>query len=753
MGSGTWEIQDPAVSELVYVPGFQTLRNELMNHHQLFWSSLRGMGQPLLGNEVQVAPLFPLTLLTIALPDPLFFHVFCLLRFVLIGCLCLLIGSQVLRMSRLGAFVFMVCFGFAVYVLRWINHGWLNGLLSGLLYMFANDALLKHLKKGERLKIKHLFLLTGAVYCMLTNGFPESALMAAMLSFFVMTPEVVRALVKKEVNAALYAFYFVLCHLTGALLGNAQVLALVEYLKEHGTAFGTSFRAGPGAAQFEKGLKTVFFMVTRVMDSLPPGSTVHFFNLIPLFLSLIGLSKLVRRKKVSTFDLGALLCLVFAIIKLFPTWDWFNNVVMGIPLFKETWFVVYFFTLPIWFVAYFAARGAEVLETSLEEKRVPSRVFIGSFVLVAGLLAFVIPYHWEVNWFRLSKLVLLYAGFAAGTWYAIRGGMRHRNFGFLIGLFLVAELLSVHPPHFVPYWAPNYELAFGTKTSKKAETLLKDAGVSLIDSRDQSGAGRFAAFGLGSMNDGSPAIVTERARRYLQALYFQMDGWGASMPVHDQKFIYSYPLTAVNVYFGQSIQVPWRPDGRRMEKLGLVAGLELWVDRNALPRAYRASGCVAASSDTDALKKISDGKNFRLGSAVVEGLTNQERAICKGRMEKFQPLRILSDDGNILSLSKVAGPGVVVLSDMNYPGWSAKDLITGAPLGVKNANYAFKGVVLPSKTEYSIEFNYTPVWWPASQRYLCFGFILLAFQGLVLLIWNKRVSFKSESVPANALTI
>lgn len=736
MGAGTWEIHDPAVSELVFIPGFKTVRQALLKDHQLFWSRLRGMGQPILANEVQTAPLFPLTLALISIPDPYFYHVYCLMRFILIGSLCLMLASQVFQMSRLSSFAFMICFGFSVYALRWINHAWLNGLLSGLLYLFSSAALLVHLKENT-LRPKHAILLSLAVYCMVTSGFPEASLMAGLLTLFVLFPNILVSIAKREVSGLSFFGFFFLAHAAGGLIASPQVFALVEYLGEHGTELGESFRDYAGKIQYE-GVRDLFPMVTRFLDSPPAGVTIHFFNLIPIFLFLTGLGAIFRKRKLGRYDWGAILCLLFTVLKLFPTSAYLNECMMHLPLFRETWFVVYFFTIPIFFFAYFVARGVEQLERNVQTGTLDKKAFLIATGLTATL--FLIPFniYETINAFRVSKIVLLFLGFLGILWVSTKRKMKPRHFGILLSLFLLAELLTVRPIHFLPYGIPHFDVAFGERMALETERVLTQKGFSLLNSRDQTAGGRFAAVGLSTMNNGSPPIVTKRLDRLLGRLFYQMPGWGSAMPVYEQRLPYSYQLLGVNIYFGQSAKLPVPRDTRKFEKLGVIEGRELWVDHAALSRTYFSNRCVEAPNGEFALAFLSDAKKFRLGDAVVEGLTNQERSVCKNINTPVQFIQVEEDRGRFLRLSTIKGPGVVVVSDLQFPGWSAVDRLSGAPLNVKNINYIFKGVILPSKTSYGIDFFYTPTWWTKSQQLILVGLIILVFQ---LFLFHDRVTF------------
>src|SRR5450830_804053 len=128
----SWTLQDPNVSSFNFIPGLDVVRFELLQNANILWSSLRNFGTPILANEVQAAPLFPLTLGLIWLPEPYFWNALVTLRLLLLAMGTYLVGLRILKCERLGAIVFTLLFAYSVYVCRWINHPWQNGLLAGV---------------------------------------------------------------------------------------------------------------------------------------------------------------------------------------------------------------------------------------------------------------------------------------------------------------------------------------------------------------------------------------------------------------------------------------------------------------------------------------------------------------------------------------------------------------------------------------------------------------------------------------------
>ena len=107
-------LQDPAVSHWVFVPGIKTLQFELFNHINLLWSNLRGLGMPMLVNDIQVAPLYPLTLLFLWVPGEYFWNIFVLVRWIIFASGAYLLAARCFRFNFSGSSIFVLTFVFAL---------------------------------------------------------------------------------------------------------------------------------------------------------------------------------------------------------------------------------------------------------------------------------------------------------------------------------------------------------------------------------------------------------------------------------------------------------------------------------------------------------------------------------------------------------------------------------------------------------------------------------------------------------------
>lgn len=96
-------LQDQVVSKWVFIPGLKVLKYEVFNNYNFLWSNLKGLGMPLLGNGVQVAPMYPLTLICLLVPDPYFWNVFVIARWLILGVGSFLLAVRCFGLGKLGA--------------------------------------------------------------------------------------------------------------------------------------------------------------------------------------------------------------------------------------------------------------------------------------------------------------------------------------------------------------------------------------------------------------------------------------------------------------------------------------------------------------------------------------------------------------------------------------------------------------------------------------------------------------------------
>ena len=158
--------------------------------------------------------------------------------------------------------------------------------------------------------------------------------------------------------------------------------------------------------------------------------------------------------------------------------------------------------------------------------------------------------------------------------------------------------------------------------------------------------------------------------------------------------------------------VAWPPEGE---------DLSLYENPRVLPRAfvtYRASRAPAA----DELLPILARESFDpLAESFVEGDAGLPAA--PAAPARGAPATIVRDDPNVVEIeATLAAPGLVVLSDTYYPGWTAT--VDGVPAQILPTNHLFRGVSAPAGT-HRIRFAYRP-------RSVAIGAVLSLLTGLAL---------------------
>lgn len=131
-------------------------------------------------------------------------------------------------------------------------------------------------------------------------------------------------------------------------------------------------------------------------------------------------------------------------------------------------------------------------------------------------------------------------------------------------------------------------------------------------------------------------------------------------------------------------QVYAGPDGR------------VYRNRNVLPRAFVVADVRVDPSPDGQLRLV--GSGLDLATTVV---LDRTPSVSGGRASEAS---ILSYTGRKVTVW-ASGPGVLVLTDNNFPGWKVN--VDGQPADVLTADYTFRGVPLPAG-EHLVEFNFAP---------------------------------------------
>ena len=736
----TWELHDPAVSQWVMLPSLRAIKYELIHNHNFLWSNLRALGLPLLGNEIQGAPLFPLTLLCIWIPEPYFWNIFILLRLTLATAGSFLLGTQIFRFSKPASTVFSIAFGLSFFAVRWMNHPWQNGFVAGIWYIyFALLALKASSGVFDRTRAKLVCGLALAAYSLVTAGFPEGSAMSGLLAFLVVTPPFVAGVLSKTIKAGRFISDILVANVIGIAAGSAQLFAIIELIGLH----PPPYRPGTGTAQFD-GIMTLAPLIERIGNDRPGGVTIHYFHLIPMSLCLLGILK-TARGKLTSLDVSALACLLFFVLKFFPVWPWFNSFVGSLPVLKENWFIIYFFPIAIWFFAYFAAKGVVSL-TDFWQNRTgffDKTLFVIALLIPPVLFTLAVntglPFsHRRLN--QQSGLYFFFAVFCLAALMSKRFRFLRKYWAMVTVLAVAISAIGTTPKDYLRYSDSDYEKNYSHTLPEKIRSLLIQKGYSLLDGRERSGSGDYVSAGIASIDDGTPPILPERLSELRSRAFIPVEkAFGPQIIFKDQRVPFGYNMVSTMFYIERTHDDNFKPAGHELAKLGEIGDLGVYFDSKALPRAYTPNRCTPVDKK-GARDAVFSHDKYSLGQVYLEDLSSREKSFCDSYAGSFQSAPLLADRGSLVTISPVRGPSILVLNDNFYPGWSAFDRLSGESLSIKAANYAFRAVILPENKAYQIEFLYQPVWlskvkWLSSLSL-----------GLLALIVIKGLTQKSKGV-------
>jgi len=134
----------------------------------------------------------------------------------------------------------------------------------------------------------------------------------------------------------------------------------------------------------------------------------------------------------------------------------------------------------------------------------------------------------------------------------------------------------------------------------------------------------------------------------------------------------------------------------------------IYENKNSLPLAFVVKDVIWTKNDEQAFDKLVYVKNFQKRvfiegkeefSLNLKGIPKDEKAKDRIRFIKREP--------NIIKIrAKIGERSLFVLTDTFYPGWKA--YLNGKRVKIYHVDGLFKGIYIPEKGNYIIEFRYLP---------------------------------------------
>jgi hypothetical protein len=174
---------------------------------------------------------------------------------------------------------------------------------------------------------------------------------------------------------------------------------------------------------------------------------------------------------------------------------------------------------------------------------------------------------------------------------------------------------------------------------------------------------------------------------------------------------------------------PIATSGRIYEHLKEAAGYDIYLNKNALPRAYSVTGLIGAR-DIHELKRMFDLILVNPASHAV--LFNEDFKEIGGTEFSKAGVSVEEyENDRVVIRTSAAGQSFVVLADQYYPGWKA--LIDGKESRIWKANGVLRGVVVPGG-EHEVVFEYSPLWFKASIS----AALVIAAAALVIIFITRK---------------
>ena len=544
------------------MPSFREFRYELFEHGNILWSSLRGMGQPMLANGVQSAPLFPLNLALIGLPDQLYWSVMPLLRILLIALGCYVICRHCFGLSITASLVFAIMTGLNLNVLRWINHPWSNGILAGVWYLYFNCRLLSAMQLRRRTLALLCCGLVISVAGMLTAGFPEASAVSAIL----ITPLFLAVLIN---NWSTYkpqfrrAFTLIIaCHIIGFLLCSIQLFALFEYISYSGTF---ELRKGYIGRSFTPEQVQPYWLSQFSIFWLSPTQRTYInFNtgMLGLCLTLIGIVALLTtlRRKQNFIISIAFVCLMWLFVaKSFGWSSGLEWIFANTPVLAQSHFPLYFSPLFYFGVAFFAALGAEFLVDRYGQ-RVQRKWWLALFWL--GLAALIVKLVTVSTWVMngvpaidvwqvhkrgdgFNNLIIFIAVVSiliALALIPVRQTLQ-RVSGVVLILALVIEMGATLQKNYADI--DSETLFRSPATTELISKAVAQAPLPLHELRSNDQIGYYAGLGLATIDNGISAMLPADQRLVRRILFHTQ--YGGYLPLEAPRQEWSYDVLSSNI--------------------------------------------------------------------------------------------------------------------------------------------------------------------------------------------------------------
>jgi hypothetical protein len=181
-----------------------------------------------------------------------------------------------------------------------------------------------------------------------------------------------------------------------------------------------------------------------------------------------------------------------------------------------------------------------------------------------------------------------------------------------------------------------------------------------------------------------------------------------------------------------------------IEYRGMFEGIHVYENSNVMDRAFVLHGIKTVGNLDDVIRQLQEGSDFREVALVTQPLSNEENrkglspipADADGEGDKVTIKKYASDE---VAVDVRSGGGLLVLSDLYYPGWRVK--VNGREKKIIKTFGLFRGVFIGSGRS-EVIFSYKPL-----SFYVGMVISLATFIAWILVLYAKRRRLPAGKLP------
>lgn len=187
-------------------------------------------------------------------------------------------------------------------------------------------------------------------------------------------------------------------------------------------------------------------------------------------------------------------------------------------------------------------------------------------------------------------------------------------------------------------------------------------------------------------------------------------------------------LSSLNVRYLLVPRAQRPPLGANFRQVYENDQVSVYENTAAYPRAYFAEAVRGATDPAEVLSTVTadgfDGRRLALVEADAPPALAPASGPASAAIREYGANRIVV-------ATETSAPRLLVLSEMDIPGWRAT--VDGAPATIYRTNYLFRGVVVPAGA-HTVTFEYRPI-----SLWIGLAISALALVVVGWLVWNKKL--------------